>query len=132
MTTVKKGRCFCGQTTFEYQGDELWCGYCHCESCRRNTSSPVTAFVGVSRDAYRFTGQIPSVYESSPGIRWHFCGHCGSSIAYDSEKLQDEIHFFISSLDDPESVTPNTHFHFDEHLSWVCIKDDIKKKSKRS
>ena len=54
--TVTKGRCLCGRVSFEYHGPEIWRGHCHCESCRRNTSSPFTTWFGVSNSAYRFTG----------------------------------------------------------------------------
>src|SRR3546814_1287386 len=76
MTT--RGRCLCGEVTYEFDGAENWRAYCHCESCRRNTSSPVTAFFGVSRSAFRFTGKAPAVYASSPGVRRLFCGRCRS------------------------------------------------------
>jgi hypothetical protein len=42
---IKRGRCLCSKTTFEYTGSENWCGHCHCESCRRNTSSAFTTFL---------------------------------------------------------------------------------------
>ena len=125
---MKKGRCLCGKTKFEYQGDELWCGYCHCESCRRNTSSPVTVFIGVPRSAYRYTAEEPGIYESSAGVRRHFCKHCGTPMAFDADRYPDEIHFYVASLDDPQAITPSFHCHYDERLSWLSIADDLSKK----
>ena len=125
---TKKGRCLCGRTTFEYHGEENWCGYCHCESCRRNTSSPVTVFIGVPREAYRYTGLEPAQYESSAGVRRHFCSHCGTPMAFDADRYPHEIHFYLASLEDPEIVTPSSHVHYDERLSWLQIDDDLSKK----
>ena len=42
MTESHKGRCLCGAVEFEFEGKPNWVAYCHCESCRRNTSSPTT------------------------------------------------------------------------------------------
>ena len=102
--TVRKGRCLCGAVSYEYQGPENWVGHCHCESCRRNTSSPYTTFVGVPRTAFRFTGIEPAVYNSSPGVRRLFCRRCGAPVAYDADKFPDEIHFYLASLEDASSA----------------------------
>ena len=71
---MKTGRCLCGKTRFEYHGAELWCGYCHCESCRRHTSSPVTVFMGVPRNAYAYTGLEPGIYVSVCVFKARFHG----------------------------------------------------------
>jgi len=125
--SVNKGRCLCGQTTFEYNGDALWCGYCHCESCRRNTASPVAVFIGIPRTNYQYTGLQPGVYESSAGVRRHFCKTCGTPMAFDADKYPDEIHFYLVSLDNPQALKPEIHFHYDERLCWLQINDDLPK-----
>jgi len=123
MTT--KGRCLCGAVSFDYQGAELWCGHCHCESCRRNCSAPFTTFVGVRRDAARFTGAAPAVYESLPGVERLFCGRCGTPIAYRSARYADEIHFYAASLEDPTRPVPRFHVHWAEKLPWVELSDTL-------
>jgi hypothetical protein len=125
--STRSGRCLCGAVTFEYEGSENWRGYCHCESCRRNTSSPVTAFFGVPRTAYRFTGAAPAAYESSPGVRRLFCRRCGTPMAYDADRFPDEIHFYAASLSDPKNFSPQAHFHYAERLPWLELKDDLPK-----
>jgi hypothetical protein len=123
MTT--RGRCLCGDVTFEYQGPDEWCGHCHCESCRRNCSAPFTTFVGVRPNAARFTGAAPAIYESSPGVERLFCGRCGTPIAYRSAKYADEIHFYAASLEDPARVVPRFHVHWAEKLPWVELSDSL-------
>ena len=121
------GRCLCGDVTFEFDGPENWRAYCHCDSCRRNTSSPVTAFIGVPRGAFRFTGRAPAVYESSPGVRRLFCGRCGSPMAFDADRYPKEIHLYIASLNEPERFAPQCHVHTAEQLTWFDVKDDLKR-----
>jgi hypothetical protein len=120
-----RGRCLCGDVTFEFGGDPNWQAYCHCESCRRNTSSPVTAFLGVNRSAFRFTGKAPAVYRSSPGVRRLFCAGCGTPIAYETERRPDEIDLYAASLEDPEAYRPQGHAYTSEQLSWFDVKDDL-------
>lgn len=123
------GHCLCGATTFAYDGPENWRGFCHCESCRRATSSPMTAYLGVPNGAWRWTGVAPRSYQSSPGTSWLSCATCGSLVAYDSDRYPEEIHFLAALLDEPAAFAPQAHFHWDEHLPWLHLSDDLPKKS---
>lgn len=122
---VKKGRCLCGKVTFEYRGPEIWCGHCHCESCRRATSSPFTTWVGVKRSACRFTGTEPGVHHSSAGVRRLFCRDCGSPIAFESDRWPDETHLYAASLEDARDFTPQFHVHVAEKLPWINLADGL-------
>jgi hypothetical protein len=123
--TTKKGHCLCGEVTFEYKDPVNWQAYCHCESCRRNTSSPVAAFLGVPRAAFRWTGTSPRTYESSPGVRRLFCDRCGSPMAFDADRYPQEIHLYAASLDNPEDYRPEGHVHCAERLSWFEVADEL-------
>ena len=121
----KRGRCLFGKVTYRYSGPENWCGHCHCESCRRNTASPMTSFLGVPDQAYRWTGETPAVYESSPGVRRLFCRHCGTPMAYDADRFPDEIHFYAATLDEPADFVPEFHVHYGERLPWLALADAL-------
>ncbi len=125
--TVRKGRCLCGAVRYEYQGPENWVGNCHCESCRRNTSSPYTTFIGVPRTAFRFTGIEPSVYHSSPGVRRLFCPRCGAPVAFDADRYPDEIHFYLASLEDASGLEPQFHVFTGEKVPWIELGDGLPK-----
>ena len=94
MTTT--GHCLCGAVQFEYDGEPAETVHCHCESCRRQTSSPVATFVLVPRAALRFTCGEPREFASSPGVLRSFCGTCGSPIAYRTERRPDIIDLFVA------------------------------------
>lgn len=113
------GRCLCGRVRFAYGGPENWRGNCYCETCRRATSSPLTSFLEVPNGAWRWTGEVPGSYASSPGVLRFFCTHCGSPMGFQSENWPDEFHFYAVSLDDPEHFVPDMNYHSGERLSWV-------------
>ncbi len=119
------GHCLCGAVRFAYRGPELWRAYCHCESCRRQTGSPVTAFVGVARETASMSGDSLGIYRSSPGVRRSFCRTCGSPIAFEADRYPGEIHFYAAALDDPEAAAPQFHVHDAERLSWLSLADDL-------
>lgn len=123
----QRGHCLCGEVTYEYEGPENWRAHCHCESCRRNTSSAFTTFMGVPRSACRFTGRPLSVYVSSPGVRRLFCSNCGTPMAYETDRYPDEIHLYAASLENPENFEPRFHVHYAERLSWADINDGLRR-----
>lgn len=125
--TVTRGHCLCGAVTYEYEGPENWRAHCHCESCRRNTSSAFTTFLGVPDARFRFTGAEPQAYESSPGVRRLFCGLCGSPMAYDADSFEGEIHLYAASLEDSSGFKPQGHVHYAERVPWVVLADDLPK-----
>lgn len=129
MTELTTGRCLCGAVTWRYSGPEIWQGHCHCESCRRATSSPFTTYIGVPKTAFEFTGAAPQVFESSPGVRRAFCGRCGSPVSYETQYLPDEIHLYAASLDHPEAAAPGVHFHSEEMLPWVKLADGLPRRT---
>ena len=124
---ARHGRCLCGAVTYEYSGAANWSGHCHCESCRRNTSSPFTSFFAVPHEVFRWTGATPAIYESSPGVRRSFCSRCGSPMAFDADKWSHEIHLYAASLDDPTAFVPDFHVHWAERVPWIELTDDLRK-----
>jgi hypothetical protein len=119
------GGCLCGAVRFRVSADPLWVAYCHCESCRRHTASVVATFAGFAETAVSFTGEAPSVFQSSPDVWRSFCGRCGSPISYRARRFPGEVHFYIGTLDKPERYLPQAHVHHGEHVAWFDTKDDL-------
>ena len=126
-----RGRCLCGDIRYEYRGDPIVTLHCHCDSCRRHASSPITTFVVVIKDRFRYTQGTPSAYASTPGVSRTHCGRCGSPIAYESDRRPDEIDLYAGTLDDPTIVTPTSHVHVAEQLPWFETVDDLPRYERR-
>ena len=114
-----EGHCLCRAIVFEYDAEPNWTLHCHCESCRRATSSPITTWISVPRSAFRFKEGAPRYFNSSPGARRGFCATCGSPLTYESERIADEVHIYAASLTDPGDVKPQRHVFVDEQLPWL-------------
>ena len=119
-----KGRCLCGHYHFEATRDPLWVAYCHCESCRRATGSPVTDYVGFRDTTVSFDPE-PPVYASSPPVRRAYCEHCSTPLYYAADFFPDELHLFRTNFDQPEAYEPTRHVLFNEHESDFEIYDDL-------
>ena len=117
---ARTGRCLCGSVRYEAVGQPNWVAYCHCESCRRATGAPVTAYAGFPADAVRFTGEPPTFFASSPGVRRGFCGRCGSPVSFEGERWPGEIHLHLGCFDQPDLV-PTTEAFAEERLPWLHL-----------
>jgi hypothetical protein len=119
------GHCLCGVVQFHCTAAPRWQVHCHCESCRRATSSPMTSFFAIADGSWEWTGAAPQLYRSSAQAERYFCGTCGSQMAYRHATLPDEMHFYAASLDDPRIFSPTAHDFWAEHLPWLHLGDHL-------
>ena len=122
------GHCLCGAVRYSCDAAPLWQGHCHCESCRRATSSGFTSFLGVADGHWQWTSEAPATYNSSAGVWRDFCPVCGSQMAYRASRFPGEVHFYAASLDDPAAYAPTQHFLSAEMLPWVHLADRLPRK----
>ena len=123
------GGCRCGAVRYEARGEPLVVGYCHCDDCRGLTGAPVVTWVMFDTRNVAFTAGQRRHYESSPGIKWGFCGDCGSPLSWEGHtRTLNGLHiteFHISSFDDPDGFRPELHWFDRERLPWFEIHDDL-------
>ncbi len=123
-----RGRCLCGSVAFEVDGPVTACVTCHCESCRRQCSAPMTTYIGVLDGQWKWLSNLPKVFNSSPGVERAFCPQCGSPISFRSKKMSDVMHFFSAAMEDPEKFAPTMHVSFEEKLLWLKLDDGLPKR----
>lgn len=125
MVDTVRGRCSCTAVGFEIDTPVKWCVTCHCESCRRQCSAPMTTYIGVPDTQWRWTRKPPTIYRSSPGVERTFCGDCGSPLSFRSARLTGLMHFYVAALEQPESFAPELHVAIEEKLAWLELGDDL-------
>lgn len=121
-----RGRCFCGSITFEADPPIGACVTCHCESCRRQCSAPMTTYFAIPDGQWRWCSGTPKIFRSSPGVERSFCGDCGSPLSFRSTTMSGVMHLYVAALDDPEQVSPRLHVAHEEKLSWVKLDDGLR------
>ncbi len=125
MTSTASGGCLCGDIRFEASGEPLWICHCHCNSCRRNTASPMTTWIGFSPEQVRFSDDRRSFYGSSPGVRRGFCARCGTPVSYQTERHPDQLHLYVASLDNPEDFPPRYHVYYSRKIEWLHADEQL-------
>jgi len=122
-----RGVCLCKSTSWEYEGEVSWAGYCHCDDCRRNCAAPVVAWLGVSLKNFTWHGLQPSTYRTEDGVSRHFCGKCGSPIGFEADHYAGGMHLYAASLENPEDFKPTFHVNFESKLPWLEMEDNLEK-----
>lgn len=121
----ESGRCLCGAVELRFRGAPISVTYCHCESCRRATGSPVAVIVGYETGQVSYPKERPRSFASSPGIDRPFCPHCGSRIGYSDARLPGKVYFHLGLFDWPERFPPTCHALAAERIPWLHIDDDL-------
>ncbi|MGB8749808.1 MAG: GFA family protein [Pseudolabrys sp.] len=79
---MNKGTCFCGAVEIEVAGAPVEMGYCHCNSCRAYSGSPVNAYILWKAEdvtvakGKEFVGRFNKTEMSDR----QFCTRCGGHI----------------------------------------------------
>ena len=82
MHKTYEGSCFCGNVQLTVRGEPVAAGYCHCESCRSWSASPVNAFSLWKPEAVSITQGAADIGEYHKTERSYrkFCRKCGGHL----------------------------------------------------
>ncbi len=123
-----KGSCACGTVRYEIAGALIGpVTYCHCWRCRKHSGSSFGTTAGVKTSDFRIVAgeERMASWESSPGVRRHFAGCCGSPIYKRDESDPDELGFRLGTLDTDPEMKAGMHFRTGSKAPWVEIADGL-------
>lgn len=125
MTTTYKGACFCGAVEIAVTGTPTAMGYCHCESCRSWSASPVNAFSLWSPESVTITKGEDKIgtYAKTPQSHRQFCTTCGGHVMarHPTFGLVDVFASMIPTF----PYEPALHVHYGEKV--LAIHDGLPK-----
>ena len=123
--TIHNGSCFCGTVQFTVEGEPAAMGYCHCESCRSWSASPVNAFSLWKPEAVRVTKGADKVgaFNKTPKSTRKWCKACGGHVFTEHPQwgVTDVYAASIPSLD----FKPGLHVNYQE--TKLRMKDGLPK-----
>jgi hypothetical protein len=81
-TPMHEGTCFCGSVHFTVSGEPAAMGYCHCDSCRHWSASPVNAFTLWPSDSVKITSgqELVTSFNKTPRSQRSWCRKCGGHV----------------------------------------------------
>src|SRR4051794_12777302 len=104
------GGCLCGAVRYEATSAPIRVGYCHCRMCQRGLGNVFGTASLFRHDWFRLllASRVGVNQANSPNAV--SAPRCGSPIAYQHSDNQ-HIAIWVGTLDDPESIKPQTHWH---------------------
>ncbi|RRJ82263.1 GFA family protein [Aestuariirhabdus litorea] len=127
MTNQKSysGSCFCGAVQFTVTGEPAGMGYCHCESCRHWSASPVNAFTLWKPEQVQVQQGADNIgtFNKTPNSYRKWCQQCGGHI-FTEHPGMGLIDVFAAVIPD-FPYQAGVHVHYQEHR--LAIKDGVTK-----
>lgn len=124
---IVRGSCLCGAVQLEITLPTKWCAHCHCSKCRRAHGAAFVTWVGVHEERFRVLGgeDVLVHFASSPQARRSFCGHCGTSLLFRSERWPGEVHVVRVALEGELDREPAAHVFFDDRARWIDAAEEL-------
>jgi hypothetical protein len=119
------GGCQCGAVRYEVIGAPLELYICHCQECRKQSSSAFGISVIVRRrDLQPVQGNVARwsrPADSGHIIDCYFCPNCGSRVWHGDRNRDDTVSIKGGSLDKPIDLTDAVHIWTARKLQGVVI-----------
>lgn len=84
MTQQHQGQCFCGAVQIQVSGEPDLMSYCHCDSCRSWSGSPVSASTLWNAESLKVLAgaQYIRTFQKTPESISHrqYCSQCGGHV----------------------------------------------------
>lgn len=98
-----KGKCLCESMTYEISGVARDVVNCHCSRCRRHTGHFMAA-TATEVDGIEISGDTLVWYDVTDQVQYGFCGRCGSSLFWRTERRPDLISVAAGTLTPPTGL----------------------------
>ena len=105
---MKTGSCLCGAVKYEVHGTLRNVIACHCEQCRKQTGTYMSATAAKDGDLKIVEDRGLKWYRSSEWARRGFCGECGSALFWKGDG-RDYTAIAAGSLDGATGLTLEGH-----------------------
>lgn len=113
------GSCLCGSVRYVVRGQPMYITHCHCPSCRKASGAAFVTWFTVRASEVEWRGEPMALYRSSAAVERGFCRRCGTTLTYRHESDPAELDLALATLDQPESLVPESHTWWQDHLAWA-------------
>ncbi|MDI9245431.1 GFA family protein [Marinobacter sp. CHS3-4] len=122
---IYQGSCFCGAVELSVRGDPTGMGYCHCESCRHWSASPVNGFTLWQPEQVKISKgeEYIGTYHKTPNSYRKWCMQCGGHLLTDHPGM-GLVDVYAALIPD-FPFEPGVHVHYQEHR--LAIRDGVTK-----
>lgn len=135
MAEQSEGGCLCGNVRYQAKPDPETAYYCHCRDCQLGSGSAFHVAVLAPEDSFvklsGQTSQYTKTADSGNGITRVFCQQCGAPLWWVGDGFPGLVVLTVSSLDEPDQVTPSRELWTDSAVSWCRIPEHVEQFARR-
>ena len=116
-----QGSCLCGHIRYEVTRLASPIRHCSCRTCRKAHAAAFNTSSSARQADFRWLageGELKA-YESSPGKRRFFCGHCGTQLIA-QRSGSDRVILRMATLDDDPGQVPAGHIWASHEVPWLA------------
>jgi len=125
-----RGRCHCGEITYEAEVKPGTVNVCHCRDCQMLSGTAFRAGISAPAEGFRILTGKPREYvkvADSGARRTHaFCATCGSPVYSCAEKNPKSYTLRLGALSEPNALgRPMQQIWTKRRLSWMPKLDGV-------
>jgi hypothetical protein len=115
------GRCLCGGSTYEIDGDPVVVAHCHCQDCQRLSGAGHTTGAMFAEGGVRMWGPIARYATTSDAgndVVRLFCATCGSPLFGRNSGMPGFITATAGTLDQSDDLAPQVAIFARNRRAW--------------
>ena len=119
---VAKGRCLCGDVSFEIDVPARWAWHDHSASSRRAHGAAYATYVGTWRKRFRITGGEGSISrfdDTDTKAARSFCNRCGTPLMYERARSPHMVNIPRALFSGRTGRQPLYHVAIEELQEWT-------------
>lgn len=119
-----RGKCLCGEVSYEVSGPYPTAWHCHCSQCRRAHGACCGSYLGVEPENFKWlTGEnLVRTYAPEDG-GFLFCSRCGSNVAGSWKGEICQVTY--GTMEGDPEAHPREHIFVGSKASWIDIGDGL-------
>ncbi|MCX2722209.1 GFA family protein [Roseibium salinum] len=128
MSERLTGGCLCEAVRYVCEAPPKITVHCYCTDCRKIGGTGHATHSVFDEDVFLLTGRVSEfekTADSGRKINRRFCPVCGSALFHTRTGMEGLVVVRTSSLDDPDSVTPEWAIYVSRAVSWDHVDTDL-------
>jgi hypothetical protein len=93
--------------------------------CQRAVGAPAVTWATFVREEFTSTGPALTWFQSSVAARRGFCGRCGTSLFFESDRFPGLIDVSVVTLEDAAQLAPTMHIYVSSRQPWMRAGDGL-------
>lgn len=118
-----KGRCLCGQVTYEYQGEITELAVCHCQQCKQAQGTPFVTNAPIETSKMKWLTGADNFksYFSSPNKKRVFCQNCGSPLYSQRTDMPETLRLRVGTITHGKIPEPHYQIYCGSTSDWLVL-----------